>query len=562
MITLKKTAENEMSLSVPYALRSVAKAFGDYRWDKSTKTWCYPIEADKIAAMASSVPGLVIEQGLLDFVVHEKEQVAKLEEIKNFEPEHCKQILAERGYHFKIPPFSHQYAAAVYGLAATKFYGGYLLLDEMGVGKTPETLWVLEYLFQKGEIEEVYWFTRKGAKRPTGEKVEKFTNLVPVVVEGTKAQRRSLLGRRGHVYILNYAIANIFKEELLPRMKGQAVVIDEIQIMRNPKPTRFSKVMFEAAPKVKIGLTGTPVHNVPENVFMLIQWIKPMWRNRWSFYKRYLEMGGWEGREVVGYKNMDELSRKLESISIRRIKDECLDLPAKTWDDRILPMTKNQQKAYDLMKDECLMMWKDASEEEIRLGWANIKAQLVRLSQIADGYLSEGPDGRNEWIPGNCKERELDDFLQDTPGKIIVWSTFVYPIKALYEKYKDKYGAVMLYGGTNEQGREEVEYRFQNDPSCRLFIGQLQTGGVALDLTAATVQVFWKLSWVHADNAQAEDRSHRIRMQDHLTILRFIAKNTIDEVIVKRARQKQAAAHGLQGDLPKLNKELLLELFR
>jgi len=84
---------------------------------------------------------------------------------------------------------------------------------------------------------------------------------------------------------MNYAIAGIFEKELVPRMKGQAVVIDEIQIMRNPKPVKFSKVIFSAVPKVKIGLTGTPVHNVPENLFMLIQWIRKSWRNRWSFFK-------------------------------------------------------------------------------------------------------------------------------------------------------------------------------------------------------------------------------------------------------------------------------------
>ena len=567
MIELEKISETEMSLSVPYSMRGTAKALGDYRWDKALKKWCYPIDAEKIALMNATIPGLKTDLDLLRIQDREEEQQEKLKEIKEFSPEHCKKLLDDRGYVPKVyaqdmAPFDHQYVAVVYGLAAIHFYGGYLLLDEMGVGKTPETLWAIEYLIKKGEIKEVYWFTPKGAKRSTLKKVALFTNLVAVSVEGTKAQRASILSRRAQIYIMNYAIAGIFEKELVPRMKGQAVVIDEIQIMRNPKPVKFSKVIFSAVPKVKIGLTGTPVHNVPENLFMLIQWIRKSWRNRWSFFKRHIEYGGWQGHEIVGYKNMEQLATRLDGISIRRIKDECLDLPAKTWDDKFLLMEGAQKKAYDLMKEECLLMWDDASDDDIRLGWANIKAQMTRLSQIADGFLSEGPDGKNEWIPGNCKERELDELLRDYPDKIVVWGYFVYPIKHLYEKYKDKYGAVMLYGGTSERDREAAVDRFQTDPSCRVFIGQMGAGGVAIDLTAASLHVFWKQSFVWSDNAQAEDRSHRIGMQDHLTIVRLIAEGTIDEFILKRSRHRQATARHLQGDFPKLNKELLLELFQ
>lgn len=561
MFKLLKIDDKTMGLICPFGFKDVAKSFGDYRWDMRGKMWLYPIDRFKIKEMKRMFKSIDVDRQLEELLDAETKDCSVLEAIKTAPYTDAKKTVETHDYKFKVEPRDHQYAAFLYGLWALKLMGGYLLLDEMGVGKTPEALWVLDYLFQEKQIEKIYWFTRKGAKRDTARKAALFTDLRTVVIEGTRAQRAKLLAQDADLYVLNYECGPMFNDELLEKVRSQAMVIDEIQVMRNPKPVAFSRFAFEAEPKFKIGMTGTPVHNVPQNLFMLVQWVKKFWSNRWGFYKRYIQFGGYGDREIVGYQHLDELSARLNSVSIRRIKDECLNLPPKTYENRFLEMSGDQRAAYAAMKDACILLWQNKSEEEITLAWANIKAKLVRLSQIADGFLSEGVGLRMEWLKDNCKLRELEDLLEDTDDKIVVWSVFVPPVKMLYERFKDKYGAMMMYGETSEGDREAAVKRFYDDPKCRLFISQLHTGGVAIDLTCAQVQVFWKLSWVWADNQQAEDRLHRIGTKGTVNVVRLIAGHTIDEVLLKGARTKEATARTIQGDIPRMNKELLREIF-
>lgn len=233
---------------------------------------------------------------------------------------------------------------------------------------------------------------------------------------------------------------------------------------------------------------------------------------------------------------MDELHRRIMSCSTRILKKDCLDLPDKVYDVLTTELAPKQRKLYNQLKEEFIAEFNDTTIEA-----THALTRLLRLQQITGGYY----DGVE--IEGNAKLKLLLNYLEDRTEHVIIWAKFKDEIRGIANALKEIYGqksTVMYYGDVNDDDREEAVERFQaNDPEdARFFVGNPVAGGIGLDLTAATITIYYTNDYSLETRLQSEDRAHRIGQENKVLYIDLEAENTLDSVIVEALRGKKNLA--------------------
>ena len=144
------------------------------------------------------------------------------------------------------------------------------------------------------------------------------------------------------------------------------------------------------------------------------------------------------------------------------------------------------------------------------------------------------------------------DLLDETEGKVIIWANYREDIKNIVETLKKAYGddsTVEYHGGVDATLRQDNIALFQekNGPT-RYFVGNTQTGGYGITLTAANTVVYYSNNYDLEKRLQSEDRAHRIGQTGSVTYVDLIAEKTIDEKIVKALRKKINLANEIMGE--------------
>jgi SNF2 family DNA or RNA helicase len=105
------------------------------------------------------------------------------------------------------------------------------------------------------------------------------------------------------------------------------------------------------------------------------------------------------------------------------------------------------------------------------------------------------------------------------------------------------------FGDTPSEERQEIITRFQDpDSELKYFVGNTQTGGYGITLTEAQNVVYYSNNFDLEKRLQSEDRAHRIGQTNKVTYVDLVAKDTVDEKIVKALRNKLNLAQEVLGD--------------
>jgi len=246
----------------------------------------------------------------------------------------------------------------------------------------------------------------------------------------------------------------------------------------------------------------------------------------------------------VGFQRLDELSSIIKQFSYRIKKDECLDLPEKIYQYRYVELTKEQEKLYNELSKLAFAMF-----ENNVVSVDNVLTQILRLHQITCGHF-RADDGTLIELPSN-RLNELLDVLEEAPDKVIIWANYVTDIKQISTALKEKYGAnsfVTYFGETNDDDRKMAIERFQKDETCKYFVGNPQTGGMGITLTAANTVVYYSNSYNLEHRLQSEDRAHRIGQKNNVVYVDIVCPKTIDAKIVKALRDKKQVSTQVMGD--------------
>jgi SNF2 family DNA or RNA helicase len=255
--------------------------------------------------------------------------------------------------------------------------------------------------------------------------------------------------------------------------------------------------------------------------------------------------GGRKVSIVKSYQRLDELSKIIEQFSYRVLKEDCLDLPDKIYIKREIELTKEQVKLYQSMK---LVAMASLSGKVVKA--PHVLTQLMRLHQITCGHLTT-ESGEIVDIENNRLD-ELMEILEEVEGKVIIWSHYTHDIRKISAILKKTYGensVVEYYGKTESETRQESIEKFQDPRSpVRFFVGNPQTGGYGITLTAASTVIYYSNGYDLEKRLQSEDRAHRIGQKKSVTYIDLIAEKTVDEKIVKALRKKINIASEVLGE--------------
>ena len=474
-----------------------------------------------------------------------------------------------KNYKFKTKPYEHQLKALEKSWASDT----YALFMEMGTGKSKVLVDNIAMLYDRGAIKGALIVAPKGVYK-NWDQIE-FPVHLPDHVENTKvlweptitkkkqAELDTLFDDKGDLKIL---IMNVeafstskgldFARSFLNIFVGRALIgIDESTTIKNPTAKRTKNILKLAdLAKYRRILTGSPVTKSPLDLFSQCEFLDPYHLGHASYYSfraRYANMvkrnfGGRQVQLVVSYRRLDELADILDKFSYRVLKEDCLDLPEKVFTKRLVELTPEQDKAYKQMKQMALAMLDNGEV----MTTVNVMTQLMRLHQITCGHF-KADDGTTTALKNNRIDA-LMQLLEETEGKVIIWANYREDIKNIVESLKKAYGeasTVEYHGGVDATLRQKHIALFQekNGPA-RYFVGNAQTGGYGITLTAANTVVYYSNSYDLEKRLQSEDRAHRIGQTGSVTYVDLIAENTVDHKIVKSLRSKINIANEIMGE--------------
>jgi SNF2 family DNA or RNA helicase len=421
-----------------------------------------------------------------------------------------------------------------------------LLAFEQGLGKTLVAIEAFRRLLQDGALQRLFVVCPNSLKRNWVAEIERFApGLATVLIEGSPRRRREVLDTsRAPVTIMSYETARSETMSVVAVMKRSrsALVLDESHFVKNRESlsTIAARNLAEAA-EFRWLLSGTPVTNSPDDLFSQIAILGA--DREFQSFAAFKAMYG----DVSTDRDRSALSQRVSHYLMRRTKDECLDLPEKTFVDVEVELPSWQRALYDAMRDRVVREVESMSHDEFAAFAPTALTRVLRLAQLASNPSLLLPTESR--TPGKVAELDvlLSELLDGTDHKVIVWTYYVGTLEKLLTRYRS-YGAVALYGAVPNEERQSVARAFQEDRSVRLLIANPAAAGTGFTFTSATYAIYETLSWRFDHYAQSQDRNHRIGQDRPVTYLRLLAADTIDTALVESLSRKSQLARSLVGD--------------
>ena len=460
---------------------------------------------------------------------------------------------------YKTTPYEHQRNAL--NQSAEKTQWAYFM--EMGTGKTKVTIDNMAYLFLQRKItaaliiapKSVYtnWETEIEVHMPDVIKYKIFKWNLDKPKDYFKLEESKDL----KIFLINVEALSTKRGfegcvEYLSKNKLNFVALDESTTIKNRSAKRTKNILaLQKLSLVRRILTGSPITKSPLDLYTQCQFLSPEllgFSSYLAFRNRYAEMTDipvGSGRYISVpkyYKRLEELETKLKQFSTRIRKDQCLDLKPKVRQKRYIELEGDSKKIYERLRTSALAIVEDST-----ISFSNKLTEIIKLHQVCNGF-SKDDDGQILELH-KSKINALDEILEETDGKVIIWANYIYNIKEIISFLEKKYGkesVVSIYGAIDVQTRKKAVEKIQKDPKVRFLVGNPTTGGFGLTLTAVNTVIYFSNNYNLEVRMQSEDRAHRMGQKGTVVYIDIVAKNTLDEAIMKSLTSKgQVAAKTL-----------------
>lgn len=542
---LKPTSLSKLSAFVSFEydsnLVSIIKSMGTRVYIPDKKTWEIP---------ESAVPMLMSRLHDYDVLLRG--------EMRHETPESHAQLPS--GFVFTTKPYKHQMEGVIYGLEHESF----LLGDDQGLGKTKEIIdlamcrkqtdglkhcliicgingnkynWADEVKIHSRE--DSWILGTRFTKRPpikmiegsTKDKMEDLNNIPHQFFWITNIETLrggSFKEKQGKRTVIRFPIAEKI-QELCDRGIIGMIAFDEAHKAKNPDSQQGKALLSIDCKGPKIPMSGTFVLNNPLDLYLPLRWSGFETHSFYAYKQHYCKMGGFGGKEIVGYKNLDELRSMVSKVMLRRVKGDVLDLPPKVH-------TIEWVNAYPEQKS----LYKDV-RDQVRDNIDKVKvhpdplSEMLRLRQVT-GY----PGILSSTVTKSAKMDRMEELVEDevsVGGKAIIFSNWSEMTNVIRHKLK-KYNPAYITGEVGSVQRMEEKDRFQNDPNCKVMIGTIGALGTGFTLTAAQLVIFVDEPWNRGIKDQAEDRAHRIGTRGTVRIVTILTRDTVDEGVYNLVQKK------------------------
>lgn len=439
---------------------------------------------------------------------------------------------------FKLKPFLHQMQAFRFGLTHPRA----AMLLPIGSGKTAIAINLLRYRIGQGQVKKALIVAPLSVLSTWEDELQKHSDLEFHVIRGSRAKKLGILcepRESPEIIISNYESVRIYEKGFIKK-NFQIIIADESTKIKSPR-TKVSHVfwrVFKLTP-YKIILTGLPMPNNILDSYSQFKFLSPcVFGTNYQYFKnRYGKFGGYQNYTFLGPRNLKEFRQKLFSISITFKREELFDLPPRTYEIRNVTLSADEKKAYESMKKDFLIHL-----ETEQIVATNILTQFLRLHQVTSGIIGN-EDGKITEI-GSSKLKVFISYMEDevlgTESKTLVFVEFIHTLKRVENwAIKKKLNPAVIYGAIKEANRGDEIRRFQNDPACRILIGQISTVSYGLNLTAANITIFLESNFSFGDRDQCEGRNYRIGQTQKVTVIDFVVPKSIDTYVLSILKKKR-----------------------
>lgn len=462
------------------------------------------------------------------------------------------------GFPTGVKPFDYQSAGIQYALMRERVIIG----DDMGLGKTLQAIGVCNHL----KSERVLIVCPAGLRLNWRDELGKFSNYDPSDVAVIESGKNADLIAKHKVIIVSYDLA------ANPRINAEvrsrhwdAVICDEAHYLKN-KATKRSIALLGVPPLAKgkgpklpidsrrwMFLTGTPISNRPSDFWNLLRFCVPEFFGKWMKYADEFcdakPIGyGKRGWDTSGASNLDKLQELVRgTCMVRRLKKDVLkQLPSKTRKLVALPAPHETVRELDALTMEfktaesTIERLKEKVGDAKEIGDADaLKIATEQLQSAQSALFTETSKVRKEigLKKVDLAVEHVRNILAESGGKVIVGAHHVGVVEGLRAGLKD-YAPQVVTGSTSSDSRHKAVNAFQNDPNARVFIGNILAAGTGLTLTAAPHVVIVEPDWVPANNAQFEDRAHRIGQSQPVLVEYLALEGTLDVQVLKTVAKK------------------------
>ncbi len=536
-------------LDFDYELVKIVKSIRERYFDNLEKTWEVP--TDMLTDLIEKLSGKC--ELILD------SEAKALIETSNEEPD-----IDLSSVSFKTPPYDYQVEGVKYGLTHDKW----ILGDEMGLGKSKQAI---DIAVAKKEncgyrrcliicgVNTLKWNWVNEVHTHSDEKAfilgqKETKNGIKI---GSSADKLSSLENLPDAYFLITNVETLRQEEICSKLEELCktqeigmIVFDEAHKCKDIRAAQ-TRGLMQLNADTMIAMTGTPLMNSPLDLYAILKWIGAENRSFYSFRNYYCEMGGYGGHEVIKYKNLNILADRLNSVMLRRRKEDCLDLPEKIYIDECVEMTSKQEKVY---KEVLTRIMEDID----KVAEANDPlSELIRLRQATGftGILSSD-------ISESAKLDRMMELVEEArlnTKKVVIFSNWTDITTEAEHRLSEICSVASITGDTKDEDRKKIVDEFQNG-KLDAVIGTIGAMGTGITLTAGTVEIFLDEPWNKANKDQAEDRCHRIGQSEKLTIYTLMCKDTIDERIHQIVESKGFMADKMVDGRVTSKKALVLQL--
>lgn len=527
-------------------------------WNDKLKCWIISFSPDTLSRLQARF-GATFSQELKDFYLMRKETENI---VKDYDAGKLPPDKTFNKYFKDCTLMEHQLVGATIG---TKLFDagftGCLLSMEMGTGKTLTAMAILNRIVEEKQKNKVLIVCPKvtmGVWRDEFAKFEKDHYKLRLIM-GTAKKRIDAMNDiseypddRLNIVVINYEYTYAF-EPILERWKPDIVICDESHRIKGVSTNQTKSITkIGKLCNYRMCLTGTPLTNNILDFFAQFRYMDTsvFGLNYYSYKNKYTITGMFGEYLRPNMATFEEFKKKVNSISFRRTKEQCLTLPEFT--DVKIPIDISCKKMYTELEREYIT-W--LSETEF-ISVENALTKTLKLRQLTSGFyydVSENGDKSAVWVDTAKVDAclELIEQLIEEGQKVLVFAEFQAEIEKIKELC-DKAGisAEMYYGKTPDKKRFEIVDRFQNG-DLQVFIGQIESAGISITLTASSNMIFLSTGYKYGVYDQARARIHRKGQVNKCTYYHLIATNTIDEKIMKALRKKEALAESVIDDYKK-----------
>jgi SNF2 family DNA or RNA helicase len=542
-----------LKMTCPFFLADVMRGFPSRRFDPKSKTWRMPLVRPNILHLKAT-------ERTYDYAVTD----AAHEAMRNYETLMAGPVYQPFPTHLydfkkaktKYDPMEHQSRMLdkSWNLPAIAWFA------KMGTGKTFAAIHLACARFKAGLIDSVVIVCPSTLRSTWRKELEKYATVeYDYRVHDTKASwlkefyndRKSKQLQILAVSVEGLGVSAALYDSVCGFFPHRNIMLicDESSRIKNPDAKRTQRTIeFRDASKYRLILNGTPIALGIKDLWSQYELLDPNIigsGDYWSFQTRYLVKGGFEGKEIVGVQNVEELIRLIEPYTVEVGKD-VLNLPPKVMKPRYVQATAEQKMLLKLIKKG---ESPDPTAPLIKVD--NVLERVLRWRQVVGGWLPrQDPITEKvtlEPLEDNPKMDAFFELIADNyeGSKFIIWSTFIHEIEYIIQRLGEKYGQQSVagyYGATDKEERSRIEDAYCNNPSLRFFVGNPATAGLGLTLISGMddIMVYYSGTNAYIDRAQSEDRAHRIGQKRSVVVVDMVMEKTIDEQIIAALEEKMS----------------------